>query len=343
MNIVQEFVDTLPRAIELIQAMCTAIFVEADTSDETEEPVFRRDMCMILYFTVLYFCCAWTLRLIILRPIARLSLSVSGDNRKLEKRTDKSVQSFLEAIEYGLFSYMGYTIIMQHDWVWPSHQWFGPKTHDGPGSQTSLKFQRKSFSCFYMFYVARYSSNLFSVIVVEKHRKDFVQMVAHHICTMILVLGSYFGGYGRIGSMIMLCMDPADVPLHIAKVIKYMAVDSKEKVVNPTLQVICDIMFVIFMLVFTFTRLVVFGYLSYSGTFESAARWGGQEMSTGGIYIGMKEHFDTNVWVCLCALYVLYGLQVFWKSLIAKVLLRILAGGIADDIRESDSDVDKND
>ena len=57
----------------------------------------------------------------------------------------------------------------------------------------------------------------------------------------------------------------------------------------------------------------------------------------------MKEHFDTNVWVCLCALYVLYGLQVFWKSLIAKVLLRILAGGIADDIRESDSDVDKND
>ena len=31
------------------------------------------------------------------------------------------------------------------------------------------------------------------------------------------------------------------------------------------------------------------------------------------------------------------------KSLIAKVLLRILAGGIADDIRESDSDVDKND
>ena len=25
---------------------------------------------------------------------------------------------------------MGYTIIMQHDWVWPSHQWFGPKTHD---------------------------------------------------------------------------------------------------------------------------------------------------------------------------------------------------------------------
>ena len=56
MNVVQEFVNTLPRAIELIQAMCTAIFVEADTSDETEEPVFRRDMCMILYFTVLYFC-----------------------------------------------------------------------------------------------------------------------------------------------------------------------------------------------------------------------------------------------------------------------------------------------
>ena len=45
--------------------------------------------------------------------------------------------------------------------------------------------------------------------------------------------------------------------------------------------------------------------------------------------------------MCIAALWVLYGLQVFWKSLIMRVLLKIIAGGNADDIRESDSD--KND
>lgn len=342
-NMIATMKDTMPRAIMLMQTMFKAAFVEVDTSNETEEPIFHRDVCLIMYFTVFYFVCAWTLRVVVLRPIARFSLTFSGDKRKLERRTDKSEQSLLEALEYGLFSYLGYTLIVQHSWVWPSTQWFGTKAHEGPGSQISLRFQRKSLSCFYMFYVARYTANLFSVIVLENHRKDFVQMVVHHICTMVLVLGSYFGGYGRIGSLIMLCMDPADVPLHIAKVIKYMAVDSKENVVNPTLQVVCDLMFAIFVLVFTFTRLIVFGYLVYSGTFESAARWGDQPVTPMGFYLGAKEHFDTNVWICLFTLYILYGLQVFWKSLIARVLLKILAGGNANDIRESDVDSDKND
>ena len=341
MNVAEGIKETLPRAIELVRLLFSATFVEADTSAETEEPVFPRDAYMICHYTLMYFVCAWTLRLIILRPFAKLSLSVSGDNRKLEKRTDKSVQSFLEAIEYGLFSYMGYTIIMQHDWSWPSHLWYGSKLHNGPGSQTAFKFQRKSFSCFYMLYVARYTSNLISVVFVEKHRKDFAQMVTHHIATMLLVGGSYFGGYGRVGSMIMLCMDPADVPLHIAKVIKYMAVDSKEKVVNPTIQLICDIMFGIFMLVFTFTRLVVFGYLCYSGTFESAWRWADKPLEWSEFVPAVKIAYDANVWMCIAALWVLYGLQVFWKSLIMRVLLKIIAGGSADDIRESDSD--KND
>ena len=99
MNVVEGLKETLPRAIELVRLLFNAIFVEADTSAETEEPVSRGTRNTIFHYTVLYFVCAWALRLVILRPIAKLSLSVSGDSRKLEKRTDKSVQSFLEAIE----------------------------------------------------------------------------------------------------------------------------------------------------------------------------------------------------------------------------------------------------
>ena len=69
--------------------------------------MFPRDAYMICHYTLMYFVCAWTLRLIILRPFAKLSL-LSVEITGSWRNADKSVQSFLEAIEYGLFSYMGY-------------------------------------------------------------------------------------------------------------------------------------------------------------------------------------------------------------------------------------------
>ena len=92
MNVV-EGLETLPRAVELVRLLFSAIFVEADTSAETENLCFRGTY-MICHYTVMYFVVAWALRLII-SALSPNYLFLSVEITELEKRTDKSVQSFL--------------------------------------------------------------------------------------------------------------------------------------------------------------------------------------------------------------------------------------------------------
>jgi ceramide synthetase len=57
-------------------------------------------------------------------------------------------------------------------------------------------------------------------VLFEPRRKDFIQMELHHALTFGLVVLSYFWGWNRVGFVIMLLLDPADVPLHAAKICK---------------------------------------------------------------------------------------------------------------------------
>ena len=53
--------------------------------------------------------------------------------------------------------------------------------------------------------------------------QDFKEMQVHHSLTLVLVVLSYTTGYFRVGLIMMLVLDPADVPLHGAKLLKYIA------------------------------------------------------------------------------------------------------------------------
>ena len=53
------------------------------------------------------------------------------------------------------------------------------------------------------------------ILNAEARRKDHWQMMAHHVITVILVIGSYSYNYTRVGCLIMFLMDLCDVFLPV--------------------------------------------------------------------------------------------------------------------------------
>jgi len=154
-----------------------------------------------------------------------------------------------------------------------------------------------------LMYMARYTEEIITVCL-EARRKDFAQMLLHHCLTVVLTFISYLFGWNRVGVVVMVLLDLADVPLHLAKLCKYMDDKGNQWV---RWQFLADRLFEIFALVFFFTRLVMYGYVCWSAHIE-ATRYFPK---------GLPE------WTCVVLLYSLYFLQVYWFHLILKVAMRL--------------------
>ena len=113
----------------------------------------------------------------------------------------------------------------------------------------------------------------------------------------------------------MLLLDPADVPLHLAKLCKYLGAEAA-----------ADCLFAVFMLTFFATRLCLFPYVVWSSHIEAA------------------RYFDFFFaeWACVGLLYVLLVLQCYWFYLILKVLAKLITKGSVEDVRSDDDEDDEN-
>lgn len=66
-----------------------------------------------------------------------------------------------------------------------------------------LKFYYLTQTAFYMHQML--------ILNAEARRKDHWQMMTHHVATVVLMILSYFYNYTRVGVLVMLLMDTADV------------------------------------------------------------------------------------------------------------------------------------
>lgn len=218
----------------------------------------------------------------------------------------------MEVALYGSFTYMGLRVVASQEWVWPSAKWWIGFSEGGH------EVMRSDFRCYYLLYIARYFQALFTVFI-ESKRKDFIEMLTHHLVTVFVIYISYVYGWNRVGGIVMLLLDPGDVPLHMAKLCKYMA----EARNSSRWQILADRLFEFFAIVFVCTRLIIYGYVCWSAHIEATRYWPK----------GLAE------WSCVLLLYTLLGLQVYWFSLIVKVAITLLRGDGVQDIR-SDDEID---
>jgi len=115
------------------------------------------------------------------------------------------------------FSY--YTTI----WIWGFIEYYNSDYFlDMPAMWDAYPQNKHTFSfkIYYLFQLSFWMQMVF-VTLIEKWQKDFIQMMAHHFITIFLIATSYFFNFVRIGHVVLVEQDLADIFLPLAKMFKY--------------------------------------------------------------------------------------------------------------------------
>ncbi|KAH8662366.1 TLC domain-containing protein [Xylariales sp. PMI_506] len=184
------------------------------------------------------------------------------------------------------------------------------------------------------------------VIFIEERRKDHYQMLTHHFVTITLLTTSYAYHYTRVAHLILLLMDIVDLFLPIAKCLKYMGYTT-----------ICDAMFGLFVVSWFLARHVFYMMTCWSiyvdvpeiisyGCYQGPASdlKGPFPVPEGWGYL-FEPFKDPAGIVCLtknirwgflgCLLF-LQVITLMWFFMIIQVVIRVLRGAGADDVRSDD-------
>ncbi|KAK3592980.1 hypothetical protein CHS0354_023204 [Potamilus streckersoni] len=158
--------------------------------------------------------------------------------------------------------------------------------------------------------------SLVYTLAVDHKRKDFYEMVIHHLVTILLIYFSWVLNFVRVGTLVLAVHDASDYWMAAAKMAKY---------INK--QMLCEVSFVIFCITWIISRLIIYPYVVlYTTTVETYG-------------IVMDVTFGSH-WFFNFLLYILQVLHIIWTFMIARIALqKFTAGNLQQDVR-SDADSD---
>lgn len=203
---------------------------------------------------------------------------------------------------YYTFSFaFGLYVSWDKPWSWNiKHCWYGHPHQPIDGGVRLYYMLSMSF------YLALFISQFFDV-----KRKDFWQMCIHHVIALLLLSMSWISNLQRVGSLVLVVHDCADIFLEAAKITKY-----------AKYQKLCDFIFAFFTLVWIVTRLGLFPRIIYSSMVEASH-----------IMAPFPVHHIVNGLMVL-----LLMLHIVWTFLILKIVHNSLKSGqMAGDIRSNSS------
>lgn len=156
-------------------------------------------------------------------------------------------------------------------------------------------------------------------LMLEKPRKDFYELVFHHIITMALIFLSYRFHFTWIGLAVYITMDISDLFLAFSKTLNYLG----SSLAVP--------FFVFFAGVWTYTR----HYLNLKILYSIAT-----EFATVGPF---ELNWETQQYKCWISQYITFALllalqlvNAYWMFLIIRVAVRLVVSGEKKDDRSDD-------
>lgn len=161
---------------------------------------------------------------------------------------------------------------------------------------------------YYMISLAFYWSMTFTHFF-EAKRKDFWQMFFHHLVTIALITFSWTCNLTRIGTLVLIVHDCADIPLQLSK----MSIYSGHKA-------FCDAVFAIFAIMWIVTRVGIYPiWILYSTAVDAPT-----------IVPMFPAYYIFNG-----LLFVLLVLHVYWTYLILRIIANTITKGNVEDDRSS--------
>ncbi|XP_052802967.1 ceramide synthase 2-like isoform X2 [Mya arenaria] len=227
------------------------------------------------------------------------------DRQSLAKPSD--IKRFVECgwhfTFYSCSFFGGLVMLWQKSWFWTTvNCWL-----DWPNQHID-----NDVYWYYLIELSFYWCLVFSV-VTEHRRKDFVQMIVHHVVTILLVYFSWSLNFVRVGTLVLITHDAADFPMAAGKMMKY----SGHKTMG-------EILLGVFIIVWILSRLIYYPvFVLYCSLVE--------------IYAGVEpfpSYYFFNV-----LLIVLQVMHIIWTYMIARIAFLTISKRELKDVR-SDSESD---
>lgn len=254
--------------------------------------------------------------LLVWRRLVKRALQPIGEHFGLKvgtKKMDKFKEQGWLALHYTMMFSIEYYVLSKKSW-WPD-RWvsrdYRIKMWENYPEEHILDQDDMGLRIAYTIQLAFYTMSLF-LLFAEKvfMRSDFMEYLVHHCVTIALMSFSWVAYFHRIGSLVLILHDVGDIFLSLAKCLNYI---KKE--------FLCNLSFVMFVILFIYPRLYVFPMLNFSCAYEF------------GQFI--EPHFRGVNLASL--LLVLQPLHVFWFILILRMIFRLITGRMDEgDVRSDD-------
>ncbi|KAJ7720000.1 longevity assurance proteins LAG1/LAC1 [Mycena maculata] len=154
------------------------------------------------------------------------------------------------------------------------------------------------------------------VLGLEKPRKDYAELVAHHVVTLWLVVFSYITNFTLIGSAVYTSMDIPDMLLALSKLLNYIQWNGTNNFVLAA-----------FVVAWTYFRHYLNLAILWSVWFEVDA------YLPANVVIPLYQRYTA-----FTALSLLQLLNLFWYYLIVRIAVRAMVTAKAEDVRSDDED-----
>jgi hypothetical protein len=150
------------------------------------------------------------------------ALSIAWAKRLKVADPHKFSESIWKTLFYVTSFSWGFGLVAVRNFVWMYD--YDAVFRDVPASyasgsvDTDLRF-------FYIFQIGFYTHSIYAHLLIETRRKDFWQMLIHHVATFMLVSISFTTRFLEIGTLIVALHDFSDILFEIAKLYVYMKND----------------------------------------------------------------------------------------------------------------------
>lgn len=245
---------------------------------------------------------------VIVKPIAR----AYGFTKK--NKVNRFMEQSYSMIYYGLMGPFG-LYIMYHTpiWFFNTTSFYVEYPH---------KTHAALFKAFYLLQASFWAQqSVILMLQIEKPRKDFKELVFHHIVTMSLIFLSYRFHFTWIGLAIYITMDVSDFFLAASKLLNY--IDT----------VATGPFFIMFMGIWIYSR----HYLNIKVLYSVLT-----EFSTVGDF---TLNWETEQYKCWISQYITFGLlfalqlvNIYWLFLIFRIAWRYVFQNITKDDRSDDEE-----
>ncbi|KZV72106.1 longevity assurance proteins LAG1/LAC1 [Peniophora sp. CONT] len=287
------------------------------TGDDVNDPRYRKgwlDLVFISYYIVFWSFIRQSITIHVCSPFARSF----GINRPA--KLDRFGEQGYAVLYFAFFGAWGVRIMhMLPTW------WYNTSAFWTEYPHWQMIPELKAY---YLAQAAYWCQQLIVLALrLEKPRKDYNELIAHHIVTLWLVGWSYGINLTLIGNAVYTSMDIPDTFLAFSKILNYLRLE-RAKVVS----------FVVFLGVWTYFRhylnLVMLWsvYTEFETIPEDSKRWAPDD----GVWMvwWMK-------WQIFAPILLLQVLNLFWYYLILRILYRALMVDELDDVRSDDEGDDE--